>query len=354
MIMNNCEIKSDFHFQATGIGSVPFTDTKGTCLKVLKLLPDIPFWPQLVKRSHLEDMNIQFSEGLSFLKIDKELRSLVTLSKDIESELAAFYEHFLAEDVDYFAISRKYASGLYELIDLIGKDPERYGHYIKGQSVGPITFAASIKDYDGKSILYNPDLLDASSKGLAIKALWQAKELEKSGKKAIIFFDEPYLSGFGSAFSPIDRQKVVDLIREILDFLRERSDTLLGIHCCGNTDWSMIAETGPDIINFDAFSFMDYFMLYPEEISRFLRNGGTIAWGIVPTNGFTGEESVEVLYLKLEKGLTHLYEWGLEPEMVTGQAILTPACGMGTMDESSANRILDLLSALSKRCSDLG
>ena len=59
-------------FKATGIGSVPSVGVRDTCLHILEHLPEIPFWPQLVKRTHLEDMNIQFSEGLPLLEIIEE------------------------------------------------------------------------------------------------------------------------------------------------------------------------------------------------------------------------------------------------------------------------------------------
>jgi methionine synthase II (cobalamin-independent) len=346
--------KPDFHFMPTGVGSVPSLDIQGTCSHILKHFPEIPFWPQFVRRSHLEDMNIQISEGLPLLKIMESKRALTLSSDEMESELVPFYDRFLAEDVDYFAISKEHAPGLYELVESIQQDPEKYGPYIKGQTAGPVTFAASITDQDGKSILYHPDLLEAMVKGLSIKALWQVRKLSQSGKKPIISIDEPYLSGFGSAFSPIERHEVIHLLQEIIGYLRERSDSLIGIHCCGNTDWSMIVESGPDIINFDAFGYMEYFLLYPEEITGFLQKGGIIAWGIVPTAAFTGKESSESLYSKLEEGLSRLYEWGLEPETVAGHSILTPACGMGTMEQSAADRVLDLLSRLSKKYGDVG
>lgn len=345
-------MKPDFHFKATGIGSVPSTDIKGTCLHILDHLPEIPFWPQFVKRSHLEEMNIQFSEGLPLLEIRDGSRSLTVSPGEMEQELVTFYDHFLAGDIDYFAISKARAPGLYELVSLIQQRPEEYGPYIKGQSVGPLTFAASTKDGDGKSILYNADLLEAFTKGLAIKALWQVTELGKSGKKPILFLDEPYLSGFGSAFSPIERHEVINLIKEIIEYLRERSDALIGIHCCGNTDWSMIIETGPDIVNFDACGYLDFFLLYPQEIKDFVNNGGTIAWGIVPTMDFTGEESIEGLYLKLEEGIQRFQEWGLDSASVAGGSLLTPSCGMGTMDQASADSALGLLSLLSQKCSE--
>jgi methionine synthase II (cobalamin-independent) len=298
-------------------------------------------------------MYIQFSEGLPLLKIIEEKRSLIVSSNHRESELVTFYDHLLADDLDYFAISEEYAPGLAELIRLIQEHPENYGPYIKGHSVGPITFAAGITVPDGKSLLYDPELLEAMVKGLSIKALWQVKEMERSGKKPIIFLDEPYLSGYGSAFSPIERHEVISLLKELIDYIRERSDALTGIHCCGNTDWSMIMEAGPDIVNFDAFEYMDFFLLYPDHIIRFLERGGIIAWGVVPTSAYTGMESVEDLFLRLEGGLNRAYELGLEKEQVIRNSILTPSCGMGSMDETSTLRVLDLLSALPQKCEDL-
>ena len=339
----------NFEFTATCIGSVPFQDIEGTCRDILKDFPSMPFWPQFVKRSYLEDMSIQFSEGLPLLEVIKEKRALaISPTGNTEAELVTFYEHFLAGDVDHFAVSREYAPGLYTLLELIERDVT-HGPYVKGQTVGPVTFAAGVTDVNGNSVLHNPELLEAMVQGLAIKALWQVQKLAGSGKKTIIFLDEPYLSGFGSAFSSIQRHEVIDLLHTVIRYLKENSDTLVGIHCCGNTDWSMIAEAGPDIINFDAFEYMDYFLLYPDDIIRFLNDGGTVAWGIVPTSNFTGNESVDDLFLKLEDGLKRVYKWGIDPDMLAERSIITPACGLGTMAPEAAKRGLDLLSRLPQK-----
>jgi methionine synthase II (cobalamin-independent) len=349
--MNEETIKKehDFYFKATGIGSVPSLGVRENSAHILENIPEIPYWPQLVKRSHLEDMVIQFSEGLPLVEIKKESRSLVVSPDDQESELVSFYDRFLEDDVPYFAISKEYAPGLYEVVDAVRQYPDKYGPFVKGQSVGPVTFAAGITDQEGKSILHNPDLLDAFVKGLAIKALWQVRELSKTEKSTILFLDEPYLSGYGSAFTPIQRPEVIGLLKEVIDYIRDRSDALIGIHCCGNTDWPMIIEAGPDIINFDAYSYMDTFLLYPEELTRFLSEGGAVAWGIVPTADFTGEETVKDLLTRLEEGLKRFKEWGLDAERVAKSSILTPACGMGTMDEALAEKVLVLLSQLSAK-----
>jgi methionine synthase II (cobalamin-independent) len=261
-----------------------------------------------------------------------------------------FYERFLAEDIDYFAISREYAPGLYTLVELMVRGAAHSGGYVKGQSVGPVTFAAGAKDIEGNSLLQDPELLEAMVKGLSIKALWQVRRLSTSGRKPMIFLDEPYLSGFGSAFSPIERQQVIDLLGTVITYLREKSDALIGIHCCGNTDWAMLLEAGPDIINFDAYAYLDTFLLYRDDIIRFLEQDGIIAWGIIPTSDAIAKESVEGLLARLKEGLGRLHQWGIDPERLAQRSILTPACGMGTMPPEEAKRGLDLLSSLSNKC----
>ena len=333
---------------ATGVGSVPFLDVDNTCQHILKIFPNIPFWPQFVKRSPSEEMITQASQGFPLIEINPENKSLHIKSTDEkDSEFISFYEHFIAEDTDYFAVSHEYAAGLYKLLELIDKSPQSYGPFIKGQIVGPITFAGSLIDVTGKSALYNNEIMDTIVKGLAIKALWIVNKMSLSDKMAIIFIDEPYLSGFGSAFTPIRREEVIKFIREVIDYLRSRSNVLIGIHCCGNTDWSMIIETGVDIVNFDAFDYMDYFLLYRKEIVKFIENGGTVAWGVVPTTSFTGEETIDDLKMRLEKGLNKFYEWGIDRSTVTERSIITPACGVGSIDPDKAKRILELLSGLS-------
>jgi hypothetical protein len=339
----------DFHFLATGIGSVPYLDVRATCLRILDLCPGIPFWPQCVKRSHLEDMVVQFTEGLPFLQVNKDRKVLLSAHRHTEQELVAFYDRFLAEDVGHFALSKDFVPGLYEMLALIERAPESVGPFVKGHTVGPVTFCAAIKDSQGRNLFFYPELSEAFVKALAIRALWQVRELGRSGKRPILFLDEPYLAGYGSAFTPIQRHEVVALIKEVVDYVRERSEAIIGIHCCGNTDWSMIVEAGPDILSFDAFSYMDYLFLYPAELRSFIQAGGTISWGVVPTFGFTGKETIEDLSGRLREGLARLQALGLDPHRVARQSLLTPACGTGTMEPEASDRVLALLRELSSR-----
>jgi hypothetical protein len=343
--------RQEYRFLSTGIGSVPFLDVEATCRMILDRFPGVPFWPQFPKRSFLEGMIVQYSEGLPLLEPDEKGNGLTVSNRDRASELTRFYEHFLMDDLSHFAISREYAPGLYEMIALLRDRPELRGNYVKGHSVGPVTFCAAVRDAEGRALIHDLESLEALSKGLAIKALWQAKELGRLGRRPILFIDEPSLSGFGSAFSPVSREEVIRLLKEFMAYLRERCPITIGIHCCGNTDWSMIIESGPDIISFDAYTYLDTFLLYKEQLHRFLSGGGAIAWGIVPTGDQAGKATLEALLERMTEGLDRLSNGEFDQEELRQRSLLTPACGMGNMSEDSAAGAFDLLWQVSRRCS---
>lgn len=339
----------NFNFTPTGVGSVPWVNVEESCRLILGQLPQMPFWPQFVNLSPLEDMVVQFSEGLPGLRMQNDGRTLLVASERLEDEMASFYEKFLSDDLDAFAISPDCARGLYKLLDLMEKEPSSGNGFIKGQSIGPITFASSVSLENGRYLLHDPGLLDAVIKGLSIKLLWQAKTLAGTGKAPVIFIDEPALSGIGSAFFSMDRAVVVQSLGEMIDYCRNRCNALIGIHCCANTDWPAIFETSPDIINFDAYGFLDSFLLYAKDAGRFLDAGGTIAWGIAPTTAFDEETRVDSLVRLLERGITKLADSGRKEEDVRARSMITSACGMGSMHEDSAKQLLRLLAELGRR-----
>jgi methionine synthase II (cobalamin-independent) len=184
-------------------------------------------------------------------------------------------------------------------------------------------------------------------KGLAFEAVYQAKKYEALQRQSIIFLDEPSLSGYGSAFSPLSKDEVIQILSETIQHIRDQADTLIGLHCCGNTDWSLLLSLDLDIINLDAFSFGQSFLLYPQEIKNFLEKGKAVAWGIVPTAGFTGEETASDLLSRLETLFNDLISQGIDQDRLYTQALLTPACGMGTLSEPLAKQLLALLAEVS-------
>lgn len=334
----------NFKGLATGIGSLPLIDAQKAVDLILRFLPSAPFWPQLPKCDMREGMIAQFAENLPGVKVSA---SGVKFSpQDKEKELELFYERFIAQDLPYFKISPDFARGLHLFYQRILNMDLSGIEFIKCQVTGPFTFCAGINDPDGNSILHDKVLMQAMAKGLAMKALWQLDLFKRFGKKIIMFFDEPYLACVGSAYTSVGRSEVIDLFSELNDTVKA-SGCLTGIHCCGNTDWSMLTDSGIDIINFDAFEFQERFVLYADNLNSFLKRGGIICWGIVPTQGYNLSQTPEELAQKIKSGLDILVKKGIDRELLLERLMISPACGLGTLDVKTAEGILTLLSQTS-------
>ena len=57
----------------------------------------------------------------------------------------------------------------------------------------------------------------------------------------------------------------MEVLSEIARVLKENG-AIVGIHCCGKTDWSIITESNVDILNFDALYYAESLALYSKDI----------------------------------------------------------------------------------------
>jgi methionine synthase II (cobalamin-independent) len=329
----------EFGCRITAIGSMPHTDPKAACSEVSRYLKDIPAWPQLPGRSFQENMCAQFSEGFPGVVIDGE-RIYIDRAKDLDKELEEFYSAYLDNNIDKYPVSRDYAAGLHHFLGL----KNLTSLAVKGHVTGPITWGLTVTDDEKRAIIYDETLGDVVAKLLRLKASWQEKELSKISKNTIIFIDEPYMATFGSVSMNLSRQRVVSLLEEVFRGL----SGLRGVHCCGNTDWSVLLEATFDILSFDAYNYAPSLSLYPAEIKRFLEKGGVIAWGIVPNDEPSiKKETVASLKDRLEAAMAPFTTNGIPFKQLIAQGLLTPSCGLASISEAAAGRALELLAELS-------
>lgn len=331
--------------RATAVGSMPHTEAQPAWDMVLERIPAMPLWPQLPNRSFRENMYVQYSEGFPGVVIQGEERIYVDRGRSLDEGLERLYLAYLQNDLDAYAVSPQYAAGLYAMLasDL------REAVAVKGQVTGPISWGLSVTDQARRPILYDEVLADALAKHLRLKAAWQERALGAVNARTIIFVDEPYLSALGSAFVSVPRDLVVGLLEEVLMGIQG----LKGVHCCGNTDWSLLLETSIDILNFDAYNYAESVSLYPEAIGAFLERGGIIAWGIVPNEERTLEgETAESLAARLEQAMSLLIRKGISEDLLVRRCLITPSCGLGGLRPEQADRALELGASLSKLLRD--
>jgi methionine synthase II (cobalamin-independent) len=329
----------DFGCRITAIGSMPHTDPKEACSEVSRYLKDIPAWPQLPGRSYLENMCAQFSEGFPGAAVRGETL-FIDRAKDLDKELEEFYSAYLENNIDKYPITRDYAAGLYSFLGLKNLTPLA----VKGQVTGPITWGLTVTDNEKRPIIYDDTLGDAVAKFLRLKASWQEKALRKIAKNTIVFVDEPYMATFGSVSMNLPKERVVSLLEEVFRGI----SGLRGVHCCGNTDWSVLLGADFDILSLDAYNYAQSLSLYPAEIKKFLEKGGAIAWGIVPNDEESlVKESVASLKDRLEAAMAPFTGNGIPFQQLIEQGLLTPSCGLASLSEEAADRALELLAELS-------
>ena len=337
----------EYNFIATGIGSLPHKDAKKAVDLVLRCCPNMPFWPQLPRLSKKEDMLAQFSEGIPCIKEVEGRLSFDEEAFDQSKPLEDFLEELVIHNVDHFKINPSHASGLPEFKQRLKSLDLSAVTSLKCHVTGPFTFAAGINDKKGRSILYNEVMRDAVTKALAMKARWQIKAFAEFAKPVIVFFDEPFLACFGSAFTPVNQEDVSKVLGEVCGEVKKEGAST-AVHCCGNTDWSMLLELGSlDMINFDAFGFFDKFSLYAGQIGRFIERGGAICWGIVPTLDFSDKIKARDLAGRLKGYIDILVKKGVDKKQLTRQSLISPSCGLGSIEEEKAEKILALLSGVS-------
>lgn len=329
-------------FLATAIGSLPHTDARRACELMLGMLPDMPAWPQLPRRSFLENMYVQYSEGLPGIEIDRERESIrFETGGDFESELEEFYRSVIDGDIERFAVSEEYAEGLALMLGPDYRDGLSGRPFLKGQVTGPVSFGLTVTDAAGRASLYDERLEEIIVKGLGLKAKWQSRRLKEAagGAETVLFFDEPYLVSVGSGLMGITNDRVVEDMKECIEGC---GADLTGMHCCGNTDWSLVFRTGVDVINFDAFDYMEGFTAYHEELAVHIARGGLVAWGVVPNCDEVLESEAEVLAAEVETAFDTLEERGLDREALARQSMITPACGLGPTSVETAEKALEM------------
>jgi hypothetical protein len=330
---------------ATAIGSLPYADPQKAVETVLRSIPDAPIWPQLPATGINEQMEVQYSEGIPRVVIDRDKqRMYIDTTGDYSMELAAFYEKFLAEDLDSFAITPDFSKGIYALEGALEKAGGSRP-FVKVQTTGPISFGLTIVDENKRAIYYNPEFIDVVVKALAMKCRWQIRKFRKYAEGVICFIDEPILSAFGSStYLSVTREDVIEKLSELVEAIHAEG-ALAGVHCCGNTEWSVLIDAGADIVNFDAFEYGDTIALYPEAVRRHIEAGNALAWGIVPTNSAKIQaQTAEALVSKFDGLTANLAKaTGLDQGLIRRQALITPSCGTGSLPVADAERVFRIL-----------
>lgn len=335
------------------IGSLPIDNHDKAMELILQSTPQIPLWPQLPCYKE-EGMVQQFIPGMPGLDVCDDTLFINGEGEDFDADFLAFYEDYLMAtegggslDDSRFRLTPETAKGFFDFLKHTEKIKDSLTG-LKAQTTGPFTFATGVVDHNNKAIFYNEQLRDAAIKLLSLKAKWQIRKMKEICPQTIMIFDEPAMAGFGSsAFITITLDDIKACFGEVFDAVHEEGATA-GVHVCANTEWSVLFDAGADLISFDAYSYFDKFILYPDHLKRFFHEGGILASGIVPTTPeFIDKEDGDSLTTKWIQQAKELEKIGIPMEQILEQTLITPSCGTGSVSLAYAEKVMNLVKEVS-------
>jgi hypothetical protein len=321
--------------QTTAMGIMPH-DNVDRALELAFSL-DIPFWPQLPRVSFYEDMYTQASESLPGIVIDATEEKISLDSARFIDELGTYARKM--SEAGSFSLSRSYSVVYHRFLsrDLAGYTA------IRGQLIGPVSFGFRVADQDSRPIIYNEEVRTLLFDFMQRKVSAQYQELKKKNPNAFVWLDEP---GLGWVFSGLSGYNDIQARQDYRDFLAGL-DGPRALHLCANVNLPYLLDLGIELLSFDAYQIELMPRAYAETVADFIRDGGIIAWGIVPTSSANQSRETPQTLVSLLLGYWDVvsHNSGLPVEVIAEHALLAPArcClknmgAVGASDEPAAGK----------------
>jgi methionine synthase II (cobalamin-independent) len=209
----------------------------------------------------------------------------------------------------------------------------------KAHLAGPFTVSSVARTSEGVSTLEVPGLDQAIYRLVMARSLAMVKALRRANTTPVFFVDEPGLYAFQRT-QPRHLLAMQELRLLVLALRNEGA--LVGIHCCGNTDWAALLDIQPDLLSLDVRLSLDAVLEEKEALTRFLDSGATLSLGIIPTD-LKSTYDVSELAESVEASLKAALPSGRSFTQVLSHVLLTPACGLAMRSVADTERILSEL-----------
>ena len=318
----------------TGIGSLPFTSVTSAIRAVSEFSPEIPFWPQLPRRSERESA---VGQGLWLVADFIERRSQGYGYQVRGSRIDALLERLHRSTGE---LTPANAAGFGAFTEALSLGLFQSAVAVKGQIEGPITLAAYLFHRD-RPFLSDPALFAAIAFHVSQNICWQIDRLKSAGLPALLFVDEPALCLEFPA-NAVSEEKRFNALAVALEDARARG-AYAGLHCCAARPLKLMLRAKPDILSFDAHQGLNAFFADSHALD-FVNQGGTVAYGIVPTQADLNAFDAARIFLRWLEAAS----LAGDPQKFAQSAMITATCGLGLLDASSVAESFGVAQSVSK------
>jgi hypothetical protein len=319
----------------TGIGSLPFTSIASAIQSVAESSPEVPFWPQLPQLSERErvigqglgivaDLIEPRNEGYGYQVKEGQIDSLLETLHRSTGELTP------SNAAGFGVFEEALSSGLFNSAAAV-----------KGQIEGPITLSAYLF-HQGRPFLSDPVLFAAIAFHVSQIICWQIDRLKSAGLPVLLFVDEPALCLEAPVANAVSEEQRLNALAVTLEDARVRG-AYAGLHCCAARPFERMCRAKPDILSFDAHEGLDLFFADWHALD-FLNQGGTVAYGIVPTRPGLNAVDAASIFIRWLKAAS----LAGDPQKFAQRAMITATCGLGLLDTSSVAESFSVAHSISK------
>jgi hypothetical protein len=201
---------------------------------------------------------------------------------------------------------------------------------VKTQATGPVTLALGLLSagHPGRGLFecVVGGVLERVELHLAsIRSLLPETEI-------VLVFDEPGLSGLLVPGFPIGSEDARLMLQEVFTACPIEA----GLHCCADTDWSVVSSARPALISLDVNSSGAAFESHAEALAELTWQGTRFMWGVVPTQA---DPFPSDLAARLQRVVGRLVVAGAKLDGLVDGAMFSPACGMAGLSESQAETV---------------
>ena len=312
---------------ATGIGSLPGTDSHEWSRAIAGELPDLPHVPELPSRGPGADMIGRTASLLAQVAPDLAVDTTPSGWRfaDAPGRVMARADSWLREDLD----------GIEEA--LAGRTGP-----LKEQLAGPWTLAAAIEMRNGERAVRDHGACRDIAEALAEATSRHVSEIRRRlpGAQVLLQFDEPSLStvlagGVSTAsgiatYRAVDEQRAQSLLALPLAAARE-AGAVAGVHCCdARAPLALMRRAGAEMVSVD-LTILD--AAQEEDLGHAVDGGLLVMLGVVPALPVSRPDVAE---RAAQRVLDQYARWGFAADVANARVCLSPRCGLAGADPAWA------------------
>lgn len=334
------------------IGALPYEnlDTATTMqAKLFEQIPYLAFLPKIDKDDNIYKRTFSAIPGIKVSNKKVVLKANTNSFKQNLLKLDKAYNNPTLENLNPYAIESPF---LEKFANLVKKFKPQYACI---NLLGPFTVSQILVDSAEAQTLTDKSFRKLFIQAVCIKALWFIEKLKEYNRKTkpIIILEEPTFSQFGMLKrenEEITPELVTNLFARVIEKLQE-AGAIVAIQCFEKCNWQLPIKAGVDIISYDAYNNPNNLSIMPDDVIEFIKRGGKINWGIVPTlnENLIKSTSIDYMCKRLFATFDGVVLSGVPVDLVYNSSLVSIQGDTDHLPVIFAEKAIMLATQLSKR-----